>query len=100
MGRYGILQPRRLLRSLRPDQGEQEGHSLALDYDYGFAVDRPKRLGLNLRAAAYGNLEYLPHYQNVQATIKDFYTLEGSLSFRHTRGTIGGIQAEKGMLFS
>ncbi len=83
-----------------PTKVSRKGHSLALDYDYGFVVDRPRRLGINLRAAAYGNLEYLPHYQNVQATIKDFYTLEGSLHYKHTRGTIGGIQAEKGIICS
>ena len=83
-----------------PTKVSRKGHSLALDYDYGFVVDRPKRLGLNLRAAAYGNLEYLPDYQNIQATIKDFYTLEGGLHYSHVRGTIGGIQAEKGITFS
>jgi hypothetical protein len=83
-----------------PTKVSRKGHSLALDYVYGFVVDRPKKLGLKVRAAAYGNLEYLPDYQNIQATIKDFYTLEGSLDYSHVRRTIGGIQAEKGMTFS
>lgn len=83
-----------------PTKVSRKGHSLALNYDYGFIVDRPKKLGLNVKAAAYGNLEYLPHYQNILATMKDFYTLEGSLNYRHVRRTIGGIQAEKGIKFS
>jgi hypothetical protein len=83
-----------------PTKVSRKGHSLAIDYDYGFVVDRPRKLGLTLRTALYGNLEYLPHYQNVQATIKDFYTLEGTLHYKHERRTIGGIESEKGIRFS
>jgi hypothetical protein len=83
-----------------PTKVSRKGHSLAIDYGHSFIVDRPKKMGLDLRTALYGDLEYLPDYQNVEATLKDFYTLEGTLHYTHLRRTIGAIQAEKGVKFS
>ena len=83
-----------------PTKVSRKGHSLSLAYEHSFIVDRPRRFGFDVGVAGYGNLEYLPDYQNVASTIRDFYTARASLNFSHYRRTIGGIGAEKGIAWS
>lgn len=83
-----------------PTKTSRKGHSLAVSYEHSFIVDRPRSFGFDIGAAAYGNLEVLPDYQNIASTIRDFYTAQASLSFSHHRRTIGGIGPEKGISWS
>lgn len=83
-----------------PTKVSRKGYSASIKYDYHFIIDRPKKLEFNIRAAAYGNLERLPDYQNVAVSFGEFYTATAELLYENVRKTIGAVEPEKGVLFN
>jgi hypothetical protein len=83
-----------------PTMASRKGYSLGVAYK-GFPFsDGPRSLEYSIQAAHYGGLEKMPAYQNIDASYDNFYTAGGTLRYRNLRGTIGAIEAEKGMTWS
>lgn len=83
-----------------PTKASRKGYGLGVTYKgYPFS-DGPRSLEYSIQAAHYGGLEKMPAYQNIDASYDNFYTAGGTLRYRSLRGTIGAIEAEKGMTWS
>jgi len=54
----------------------------------------------NIDVTGYGGLEKLPDYQNIDASFEEFYTLDGELKYKSKRKTIGGVEHEKGIVWT
>ncbi len=80
-----------------PTKFSRKGYALGVKYNGVLINDRPRRLDYSLRVAGYGELDTLPDYQNVAATVEEFQTAGFSLDYTHHRRTIGAVEAEKGI---
>jgi hypothetical protein len=83
-----------------PTKISRKGYSLGAQFK-GFPLsDGPRSLEYNLRVTHYGGLEQMPDNQNVAASYDNFFTVGAALRYRNMRGTIGAVEAEKGLLWS
>jgi hypothetical protein len=81
-----------------PTRASRKGYQLVLGYD-GQLLDRPPRqMSYALRVAGYWGLEELPWHQDVRVTYDNFLSSHLSLRYSNLSGTIGGVEAEKGLL--
>jgi hypothetical protein len=83
-----------------PTKTARKGYSLSAAYNRTITHESPKTLGYTLSLDGYGGLETLPFYQNVQAVFEEYLSAYGQLSYTNKRGTIGGIEKEKGVSWS
>jgi hypothetical protein len=58
---------------------------------------RPRTFKYHFDISGYTGLDTVPEYQNIAATSDEYVSLSGGLNYNHLRGTIGGIEAEKGL---
>jgi hypothetical protein len=83
-----------------PTKISRKGYSLGAQFK-GFPLsDGPRSLEYNLRVTHYGGLEQMPDNQNVAASYDNFFTGGATLRYRNMRGTIGAVEAEKGLLWT
>ena len=80
-----------------PTKTSMKGYSLEIDYTNWFMTERPASLEYTIYAAGYGGLERLPHYQNIGTDVGEFFTVGAELNYEKLRGTIGGVDREKGL---
>jgi len=81
---------------LGPTKTSQKGYAASLKYDKALIFDRPRQLDLNLELAAYGDLDRLPGYQNVQANVDKLAVASFGLDYRNARSSLGHVDDEKG----
>jgi len=80
-----------------PTKVSRKGYGLVGEYK-GILIDnRPRSLKYNLYLTGFGGLDTLPEYQEIEATIKQYVAVSGSLEYKALRRTIGGLQPEKGV---
>jgi hypothetical protein len=80
-----------------PTKVSRKGYSLGLGYE-GYLLDEQSRsLRYHAGLTGYTGLDRLPDYQNVSVTYDQFMSGYFSLGYGAMRGTIGGIEAEKGI---
>lgn len=83
-----------------PTRVSRKGYSLGVARK-GYPVSEgPKSIEYEVSAGGYWGLERMPLYQNVSTTYDQFYTLSAALRYRRLRGTIGSVEAEKGVTWS
>jgi hypothetical protein len=80
-----------------PTETSRKGYGMLGEYRGILIDDRPKSLKYSLYLTAFGGLDTLPEYQNVEATIKEYVALSGKLEYKALRRTIGGLEPEKGI---
>jgi hypothetical protein len=80
-----------------PTKVSRKGYGLLGEYKGILIDDRPRSLKYNLYLTGFGGLDTLPEYQEIEATIKQFVAVSGSLEYKALRRTIGGLQPEKGV---
>ena len=79
-----------------PTKSSRRGHSLAVQYQENLYLDGPTSLGYTLRAAAYGGLATLPEFQNVAASFDRLASLNGEMTYRSLRRSLGAVDDELG----
>ncbi len=79
-----------------PTKFSRAGYSFSTKYHKVFSRFAPSKSELSIRLAAYGDLETLPSYQNVESDYKNIYV--GTLSWHksYLRKSLGAIEPEKG----
>ena len=80
-----------------PTKASRKGYGFLGEYKGILIDDRPRSLRYNFYLTAFGGLDTLPEYQEIEATIKEYIGLSGSLEYKALRKTIGGLEPEKGI---
>ncbi|HPS12401.1 MAG TPA: hypothetical protein PLB87_03935 [Prolixibacteraceae bacterium] len=79
-----------------PTKRSRAGYSVGLNYNRVFSTKKPLKYELDFSAATYGNLEFLPQYQNIATPIRNIQEASASFSVEKLRKTLGAIDDEKG----
>jgi hypothetical protein len=83
-----------------PTKTSRKGYGVGVQFKGYPLSDGPRSLEYAISAAHYGGLEKMPLYQNIDVSYDNFYTAGASLRYKCVRGTIGAVEAEKGVLWS
>lgn len=79
-----------------PTKTSLKGWAVGTSYERPLVWDEPREMKLVLGATAYRDLDRLPDYQNVAATIDKLETAHVALRYKNLRGSLGAVDAEKG----
>jgi len=79
-----------------PTKFSRAGYMFSGKYSHVFMRMSPARTELYVKLAAYGDLETLPGYQNIESSYKDMYI--GTINFHRSylRKSLGAIEPEQG----
>lgn len=81
-----------------PTKTSRAGYSAQASYiEYLMPLSNPETLNLTLSAGVFGDLEYLPSYQNVGARLDRLYQGEVELHYSLLRKSLGAIENEAGV---
>jgi len=93
----GFYNPADFYDFFGPTKSSRKGYGVLGEYKGILIDDRPRSLKYNLYLTAFGGLDTLPEYQEIEATIDQYVAVSGSLEYKALRRTIGGLQPEKGV---
>jgi hypothetical protein len=79
-----------------PTKHSLKGNRFIVGYDKTLIYDEPRKLGLSLELNHYTNLDRLPRYQNIAASVDQLTSFEAELSYSHLRSSLGHVDDEKG----
>ena len=79
-----------------PTKTSMAGYSYSIAYGRALINETPYKMEYNLNAAAYGDLERVPDYQNVSASFDKLYSLNANLKYSYLRRSLGGVDDEAG----
>jgi hypothetical protein len=83
-----------------PTKSSRKGVNVGLDYDQSLIFDPPHNLDLNIGISGFYGLDQSPEFQQIVATGFNnnfFLNLDGYLSYSYLSGSLGGVDAEKGV---
>jgi hypothetical protein len=80
-----------------PTKTSRKGYSASLGYHHTLIMDDPKRLEYRVGISGYGGLERLPDYQNISSSFDKLLALNGTMSYRNTKFSIGAVEYEGGV---
>ena len=86
-----------------PSQGSRKGVRLGVNYDRSFIYDPPYLLDFRVGLSGFYGLDQSPEFQQILASgfNKNFFlNLSSSLSFSSATGSLGAVDAEKGIMTS
>jgi hypothetical protein len=81
-----------------PTKEGRKGYSLGASYSRRLFDEAPHALSFNVSASTYGDLERLPDAQNIEASYDNFQTGAAELVYSNLQGTIGSVEAERGVM--
>lgn len=79
-----------------PTEQSRKGNRFNVGYAKTLVYDEPRKLGLSVQLNHYTDLDSLPRYQNVPATLDKLSTLSAELDYTHMRRSLGAVDYEKG----
>ncbi|MEW6368754.1 MAG: hypothetical protein AB1714_29340 [Acidobacteriota bacterium] len=80
-----------------PTKASRKGYSYSLEHFRTLVFDEPNRyVDYSIRAAAYGDMDRLPDYQNISTDIRQMFTLRGKFNYQYLTKSQGAIDDEKG----
>ena len=85
-----------------PTKRSRKGIHIGFEHNQSLIYDNPRNLDLNLGASAYYGLDQSPAFQQINFPDQDFnsnifYNMYTSLSYRNLKGSVGAVDAEKGI---
>jgi hypothetical protein len=80
-----------------PTRTSRRGYSLGARYEGFFIDENPTELKYSLNLTGYAGLRTLPNAQNILATSSRMLTGIVTLDYNRLSGTIGAVEAEKGL---
>ncbi|MDX1471914.1 MAG: hypothetical protein R3213_10490, partial [Flavobacteriaceae bacterium] len=85
-----------------PTKRSRKGLNVGLDYNQSLIYDSPKNLDLTIGASASYGLDQSPYFQQIRFSDKAFdtslfYNFYTSLVYRNLKGSVGAVDAEKGL---
>jgi hypothetical protein len=85
-----------------PTKRSRKGINIGIDHNQSLIFDNPRNLDLNIGASAYYGLNQSPEFQQINFSNDDFntnlfYNIYSSLAYRNLKGSVGAVDAEKGI---
>ena len=80
-----------------PIQSSRKGWQVSVAYDRSFTMRTPESHEYGFQVAAYGMMDALPLYQEVETSISSFQTASAYFRYSKTRSTLGAVMAESGI---
>jgi len=83
-----------------PSQGSRKGARLGVYYDHSLLYDPPNVLDFSVSLSGFYGLDQSPEFQQILASGFNnnfFINLSSSLSYSSSKGSIGAVDAEKGI---
>ena len=79
-----------------PTKFSRAGYMFSAKYNHVFMRMSPSRTALSVKLTAYGDLETLPFYQNIESSYKNLYL--GTIMFQRSylRRSLGAVEPEQG----
>ena len=81
-----------------PTRSSRKGYSLGVSFRHRLFDEPPRAWNFAASVTRYGNLERLPDAQNIPAPYDSFYTGNAEVVYSHLNGTIGSVEAERGVM--
>jgi 6-phosphogluconolactonase (cycloisomerase 2 family) len=79
-----------------PTKEALKGNWLYLGYDKTLIYDQPRKLNFHTQLDVFSDLDRLPRYQNVDATIDKLTSFEIGLDYSNAKSSLGHVDDEKG----
>jgi hypothetical protein len=79
-----------------PTKRGLKGYSAEVGWQKALIYDKPRELRLEIDGAAYGGLDQVPGYQNVESPFEDLFQLHARLHNSNMRSSLGHVDDEKG----
>lgn len=83
-----------------PTKQSRKGQRYLVGYDKTLIYDKPRRLDLSTELNHYANIDALPRYQDIPASIDKLTSLDARLTYSHARRSLGAVDDEKGIKWS
>jgi hypothetical protein len=85
-----------------PTKRSRKGINAGFDYNQSLIYDNPINLDLNVGASAYYGLNQSPEFQQIEFPDDNFntnlfYNIYTTFAYRDLRGSVGAVDAEKGV---
>ena len=85
-----------------PTKRSRKGIHVGFDYDQSLIYDNPKNLDFNFGSSFYYGLNQSPYFQQIEFPDQNFnsdlfYNIFTSLTYKDLRGSVGAVDAEKGI---
>lgn len=85
-----------------PTKRSRKGINIGFNHNQSLISDNPKNLDLTIGASAYYGLNQSPEFQQINFSNKDFntnlfYNAFANFSYRNLKGSVGAVDAEKGI---
>jgi hypothetical protein len=81
-----------------PTKVSRKGYSVGLRYKDFLLYDAPRTIELVISTNYYGNLEKLPDYQNINATVDRFLNFGADVTYKFVTSSLGYVDDEKGLI--
>lgn len=79
-----------------PTKRSRAGYSFGINYAKSISLLKPLLFTYDFGITTYGDLEFLPQYQNILSPIKNLQSASASFQVQKFRKTLGAIDDEKG----
>ncbi len=79
-----------------PTKQSRKGQRYYVGYEKTLIYDQPRRLGFSTELSHHRDMDALPRYQNIPASVEEMTTLYADLEYEHLRRSLGAVDDEKG----
>lgn len=80
-----------------PTKQSRKGQRYYAGYEKTLLYDEPRRLEFDTELNHYIDIDALPRYQDIPASIDKLTTFDARLGYSHTRESLGSVTEEKGV---
>ncbi len=80
-----------------PTKQSRKGTRFYVGYEKSLVYDEPRLLEFSTELNHYADIDALPRYQDVSASIDKLTSFDARLGFSHVRSSLGAVDGEKGI---
>jgi len=80
-----------------PTKRSRKGINIGFNHNRSLIYDNPRNLDLNIGASAFYGINQSPEFQQINFSETNFYDIYTSFSYRDLKGSVGAVDAEKGI---
>ena len=80
-----------------PTKQSRKGTRFYVGYEKALLYDEPRLLEFSTELNHYANIDALPRYQDVPASLDKLTSFDARLGFSHVRSSLGAVDEEKGI---
>jgi hypothetical protein len=80
-----------------PTKQSRKGYRFLAGYDKTLIYDKPRKLEISTELNHYADIDALPRYQDVPASIDKLTSFDARLGYSHVRRSLGAVDDEKGI---